>query len=169
MAAVDVQFLGVSDDGPVGGCWLVEDAELDEGAKLTDHLQSLIHASGVAACLDIDVAAIAVRQVPNAGYGIRVRHVDRLGRAELQGEFEPVLLCVEGDELAPASSVDHLAAKAVAAPRTRRHYSCEVAGAAKLGHYAWVYTSGVLADWITSWAAAATGTTRPGSAGADVR
>ncbi|MEU6127918.1 alpha/beta fold hydrolase [Saccharopolyspora sp. NPDC047091] len=76
---------------------------------------------------------------------------------------------VEGDELAPASSVDHLAAKAAAASRTRRHYSCETAGAAKLGHYAWVYTSGVLADWITGWAAAATGTAQAGPAEADAR
>lgn len=72
-------------------------------------------------------------------------------------ELDVALLTVsvEGDELAPESSVDHLAAKAVAAPRTRRHYSCEIAGAAKLGHYAWVYNSGVLVGWIKDWATTA--------------
>ncbi|WP_243789155.1 alpha/beta fold hydrolase [Saccharopolyspora gloriosae] len=91
----------------------------------------------------------------------------RTGRYRLGGsrfDYEKALrelniplltVSVEGDELAPDSSVDHLAAKAVASPRTRRHYSCEVAGAPKLGHYAWVYNSGVLVDWITDWAATA--------------
>lgn len=62
---------------------------------------------------------------------------------------------MDGDELAPESSVDHLAGKAVRSARTARHYSCEIAGASKLGHYAWVYSSGELARWIGEWAAAA--------------
>lgn len=68
---------------------------------------------------------------------------------------------VEGDELAPPSSVDHLAGKAGRSAWTRRHYSCEIAAAAKLGHYAWVYNSGELARWIGEWATAPTEQPQP--------
>ena len=69
-------------------------------------------------------------------------------------ELPLLTVSVEGDELAPPSSVDHLARKAAGAEWTRRHYSCEIAQAPKLGHYAWVYNSGELARWIDEWAAA---------------
>src|SRR5215213_5599638 len=40
VAAVDVQLFGIPDDRPVDRHRFVEDAELDEGAKLADHLQA---------------------------------------------------------------------------------------------------------------------------------
>ncbi|MFR9729248.1 alpha/beta fold hydrolase [Saccharopolyspora sp. MS10] len=97
----------------------------------------------------------------------------RTGRYRLDGsdlDYETALrrlnvpllaVSLDDDEFAPASSVDHLAGKAAAATRTRRHYSCEIAGAAKLGHFAWVHTSGVLVGWIAEWARAASGRDEP--------
>ncbi len=57
----------------------------------------------------------------------------------------------EGDELAPASFINYLSGKARHSVRTRRHYTCTSAGAAKLGHFSWVHSSDELARWITDW------------------
>ena len=89
----------------------------------------------------------------------------RTGRWALQGsttdyekalaELRMPLLTVsfDGDELAPPSSMDHLAGKARQAIRTRRHYGLADAGADKLGHFGWVYRSAELSRWIGEWLA----------------
>lgn len=60
-------------------------------------------------------------------------------------------VAVDEDDLAPESAIDHLAGKAPEAPRTHHFYSRAVAGAAKLGHFAWVHNSGKLAAWVKDW------------------
>ena len=71
MRAVDVQLFAVADDGPIGFHILSKHAELDKRAELADHVQPLRHAGRVAGCLDVHVAAVAVRQVENSLQRVR--------------------------------------------------------------------------------------------------
>ncbi|GAB3280982.1 alpha/beta hydrolase family protein [Parasphingorhabdus pacifica] len=74
--------------------------------------------------------------------------------AALRGLALPLLtVSVAGDDLAPASSVDHLGGKAQNCTRSSGHYTPEVAGTEKLSHFSWVHSSGELARWIVEWLA----------------
>jgi predicted alpha/beta hydrolase len=63
----------------------------------------------------------------------------------------PVLaVSVEGDDLTPESTVDHLLAKLRAAPVTREHYSVD---GERLDHFRWVRASAPLAARVAAFAA----------------
>lgn len=87
----------------------------------------------------------------------------RTGRYRLRGtrtDYEAALrelrlsvltVSVEGDHLAPESSVNHLSGKAGHCRRTHLHYTCKHAGTDKLGHFSWVRAGGELSRWIADW------------------
>src|SRR5215218_9323466 len=83
VAAVNVELFGIADHCPIHGGWLVEDAELDEGAQLADHLQALDHSRGVATGLDEDIAAITLGEILHPLNSILLGHVDGDVRAEV--------------------------------------------------------------------------------------
>ncbi|GAA4863521.1 alpha/beta hydrolase family protein [Saccharopolyspora rosea] len=72
--------------------------------------------------------------------------------AALRSVDVPLLtVTVSGDRLAPQSSVDHLAGKAIRARRVHKHYSRTLAGADQLGHFSWVRNGAELSRWIREW------------------
>lgn len=108
------------------------------------------HRFGFGGRQPVDVMRDWARQCRTGRYtlkGSRTDYESALRRLRI-----PVLtVTVEGDDLAPASSVDHLSGKAGKCARTRRHYTPEFAGVDKLGHFRWVRASAPLSRWIADW------------------
>src|SRR5215212_7195288 len=98
VAAVDVQLFSVADDRPVDRRRFIENAELDERAELTDHLQPQRHRGWVARRLDEDVAAVAIRDVLHSLHGVLFGDVDAHVSTHLAGDIQPVVLGIESDQ-----------------------------------------------------------------------
>src|SRR5215208_5386222 len=99
VAAVDVQLFGIADDRPVDRRRFIENAEFDEGAELTDHLQSQRYRGWVAGRFDEDVAAVAIGDVLHSLHGILFGDVDAQVGTHLAGDIQPVVLGIESDQL----------------------------------------------------------------------
>lgn len=78
---------------------------------------------------------------------------------------------IEGDRIAPPTSVDHLAAKLPNANTQRWHYSRQASEADRLTHVNWVHRADGLADQISTWWAQShrSGPTRPREPGSTWR
>jgi predicted alpha/beta hydrolase len=127
------------------------------GATVLPYTQSIVAASGV---LGVWPGwGFGGRQargvIRDWGYTARHGRYPRLGGVDVEAALgtvpTPVLaVSVEGDDLTPESTVDHLLAKLRAAPVTREHYSVD---GERLDHFRWVRASAPLAARVAAFAA----------------
>ena len=97
MGTQEIQFLSISDNGPVYGSRFPKNAEFHESSQLADHFQALHHTGRMSGCFYIYVAAVAVGHVQYSLYHILPAGIDGYVGSEFLCLFQPVVGHVQGD------------------------------------------------------------------------
>ena len=98
MRTQNIQLLPVADDGEVHGGGSAENGELHKPPQLANHVHALNNGGGMPRGLNVNVAAIAVGELPDFLAHVHLAGIPHQIRTEFLGLGQPVVLHIQGNQ-----------------------------------------------------------------------